>query len=29
VAVRYVQLPNVTDGVLPGSVTHVFAVATG
>ncbi|WP_211268897.1 glycoside hydrolase family 3 C-terminal domain-containing protein [Actinoplanes subtropicus] len=27
--VRYLQLPNVNDGVLPGNVMHVFAVATG
>jgi len=23
------QLPNVDDGVLPGTAMHVFAVATG
>jgi beta-glucosidase len=27
--VRYLQLPNVNDGVLPGNVMHVFAIATG
>jgi beta-glucosidase len=27
--IRYLQLPNVNDGVLPGNVMHVFAIATG
>jgi hypothetical protein len=27
--IRYLQLPNVNDGVIPGNVMHVFAVATG
>jgi len=27
--IRYLQLPNVNDGVIPGNVMHVFAVAAG
>ena len=27
--IRYLQLPNVNDGVIPGNVMHVFAIATG
>lgn len=27
--IRYLQLPNVNDGVIPGNVMHVFAVAVG
>ncbi|GIF08253.1 hypothetical protein [Actinoplanes siamensis] len=27
--IRYLQLPNVNDGMTPGNVMHVFAVAVG
>jgi beta-glucosidase len=27
--IRYLQLPNINDGVTPGNVMHVFAVAVG
>ncbi len=27
--IRYLQLPNVNDGVLHGNVMHVYAIATG